>query len=70
VIAWTLLSGVSRDVFRSRLDVDPGTWARGRGWALWKALIIYAGALRSDHAVAVEAKRVIDEILSEYAHFG
>jgi aminoglycoside phosphotransferase (APT) family kinase protein len=38
VIAWTLLSGRSRDAFRSALAVDPATWARGRGWALWKAL--------------------------------
>jgi aminoglycoside phosphotransferase (APT) family kinase protein len=70
VIAWTLLSGASREAFRARLVVDPRTWARGRGWALWKALIIYAGALQSDHAVAAEAKRVIDEVLIEYAESG
>jgi aminoglycoside phosphotransferase (APT) family kinase protein len=65
-IAWTLLSGPSRDAFRARLDVDPGTWTRGRAWALWKALIVYAGALQGDRAVAAEANRVIDEIVSEY----
>ena len=32
VIAWTLLSGPSRDAFRAALGVDPGTWSRGRGW--------------------------------------
>jgi aminoglycoside phosphotransferase (APT) family kinase protein len=67
VIAWTVLTRASREAFRARLDIDPGTWARGRGWALWKALVIYAGALHSNHAVAVEAKRVIDEILTEYS---
>ncbi|HEY0000068.1 MAG TPA: aminoglycoside phosphotransferase family protein [Actinoplanes sp.] len=67
VIAWTLLSGASRDAFRARLGLDPGTWARGRGWALWKALIVYAGALPDDHAGAAGARRVIDEILAEYA---
>jgi aminoglycoside phosphotransferase (APT) family kinase protein len=65
-IAWTLLTGSSRDAFRARLDIDPGTWARGRGWALWKALIVYAGALRTDQAEAEEASRVVDEILTEY----
>jgi aminoglycoside phosphotransferase (APT) family kinase protein len=65
-IAWTLLSGASREAFRARLEVDAGTWARGRGWALWKALIVYAGAPQRDHAAAVEAKRVLDEILTEY----
>jgi aminoglycoside phosphotransferase (APT) family kinase protein len=67
VIAWTLLSGASRDAFRARVGVDSGTWARGRGWALWKALITYAGALRSDHAAAAEANRVIDAVLTEYS---
>lgn len=62
-IAWTLLSGASREAFRARIDVDSGTWARGRGWALWKALITYARELHDDHAEAAEAKRVIDEIL-------
>ena len=38
-IAWTLLRGRSREVFREAIDVDDGTWARGRGWALWKALV-------------------------------
>jgi aminoglycoside phosphotransferase (APT) family kinase protein len=66
-IAWTLLSGASREAFRSRLDVDPGTWARGRAWALWKALIVYAGALPDDQTAAAEANGVIDEIVSEYA---
>jgi len=59
VIAWTLLSGSSREAFRARLGVDPGTWARGRGWALWKALITYASS-----------GQVIDEILTEYAGRG
>jgi aminoglycoside phosphotransferase (APT) family kinase protein len=66
-IAWTLLTRASREAFRARLDIDPGTWARGRGWALWKALIVYAGALERDHAAAVGATRTINEILVEYA---
>jgi len=39
-IAWTLLDRTSRQVFRDRLDVPDDAWARGRGWALWKALLI------------------------------
>jgi aminoglycoside phosphotransferase (APT) family kinase protein len=38
-VAWTLFSGESRRVFRDALSVDDATWERGRGWALWKALI-------------------------------
>jgi aminoglycoside phosphotransferase (APT) family kinase protein len=41
VIAWTLLRGEAREAFREALGADEGTWARGAGWALWKALITY-----------------------------
>jgi aminoglycoside phosphotransferase (APT) family kinase protein len=39
VMAWTFFSGASRDAFRAALGHDDATWARARGWALWKALI-------------------------------
>jgi Phosphotransferase enzyme family len=38
-IAWWSFSGQSRAVFRGMVPVDEATWARGRGWALWKALV-------------------------------
>lgn len=66
-IAWTLLSGPSREAFRTGLSVDPATWARGRGWALWKALITYADARHADQVKAANARYVIDQILAEYA---
>jgi aminoglycoside phosphotransferase (APT) family kinase protein len=42
VIAWTLFSGDSRKAFRDSVGQDAATWARARGWALWKALITLA----------------------------
>lgn len=42
-IAWTLFKGQSREIFRSMLPLDSGTWARGRAWTLWKFLIVAAG---------------------------
>ena len=68
VIAWTFLSGQSREAFRLALPLDAGTWARGRGWALWKALITFAGNLQADQAAAAAARRVIDEVLDEHVH--
>jgi aminoglycoside phosphotransferase (APT) family kinase protein len=67
VIAWTFFSGGSRDAFRSRLDVDPGTWARGRGWALWKSLITLAGTLDRDQTAAAVPRRVIGQLLRDHA---
>jgi aminoglycoside phosphotransferase (APT) family kinase protein len=66
VIAWTLLSGESREAFRAGVPVDDSTWARGRGWALWKALITLAEYVDTDPAKAAEARRVIEEVLVEH----
>lgn len=40
VLAWTFLEGESRAAFQREAPGDAGTWARARGWALWKALLI------------------------------
>lgn len=69
-IAWTLLSGESRAAFRDRLAVDPGTWTRGRGWALWKALVTYATARGTDREQAAWAATVLEEILSDPTRCG
>jgi len=67
VIAWTLLEGASRDAFRAGLGVDPATWSRGRGWALWKALISLVGDLeRDDEAAARVNRRVIERVVADH----
>ena len=52
-IAWTFFEKESRDKFRATILLDDATWARGRGWALWKALIVFAG-LPSTNPLEVE----------------
>lgn len=42
ILAWNVLDTESRAVFRHALNLDDATWQRGRGWALWKALIVLA----------------------------
>lgn len=65
VIAWTLFEGEGREVFRAGIAVDDAAWARGRGWALWKALITAAGHI--DNPVEVEKSwRVIDAVLADH----
>ena len=66
-IAWTLLTGKSRTAFRRGLSVDDETWARGRGWALWKTLATCAGALQSGGPELADATFVLDQIFDEYA---
>ena len=63
-IAWTLFGGESRRAFRAMLPLDPGTWARGRAWTLWKALIVAAGLTETNAVEAARPWSVIDEVLS------
>lgn len=63
-IAWTLLTGKSRQVFRERLSVDDDTWVRGRGWALWKTLVTCAGELNEGGPGLAEAAFVLEEIVA------
>ncbi|MEO3891285.1 aminoglycoside phosphotransferase family protein [Nonomuraea sp. B5E05] len=66
-VAWTLLTAEGRQAFRERLSVGEAAWARGRGWALWKTLATYAYTVGDDDEEAASARRVLDEIFSEYA---
>ena len=65
-IAWTFFNGKSRDAFRSTLSLDNATWVRGRGWALWKALVICAKLTDTNPLEIENSRRVIDEILTDY----
>lgn len=64
VIAWTAFNNESRETFRAALCLDDNTWARARGWALWKALITAAGR-DNDQRVVQNSRRVIGEILAD-----
>ncbi|MDQ1721333.1 MAG: hypothetical protein QOI26_1067 [Pseudonocardiales bacterium] len=63
VIAWTLFSGGSRETFRQRAAQDAATWARARGWALWKALIGLVGDIDTN-------RRIINDVLTDHEGYG
>lgn len=65
-IAWTFLSGQSSRVFKERLPVDSATWARGRGWAIWKAMKVLVGALDHDPEDAAFTAHVIGKIMADH----
>ena len=65
-IAWTLFKGESRDLFRSKLSLDAGTWARGRAWALWKALVVAAGSTNPNNFESARSWRIIAEVLADH----
>ncbi|MEM6707720.1 MAG: aminoglycoside phosphotransferase family protein [Pseudomonadota bacterium] len=59
VIAWTLFDAPSRAVFSAGLGLDDGCWARGMGWALWKALIVEARLIDTNALEKAAAPRVL-----------
>ncbi len=48
VMAWTFFPDRAAATFRRGLPADEATWARARGWALWKALITLSGGQGHD----------------------
>ncbi|MEU1235915.1 hypothetical protein ABZ399_17200 [Micromonospora aurantiaca] len=47
--------------------MDDATWARGRGWALWKTLSTYSRTVDDpeDAEESAEAQRVLGEISAD-----
>lgn len=64
--AWNLFSGESRALFRAALKVDDATWERGRGWALWQALVFIPYYFHTNPIGVANARRAVEEILSDF----
>jgi aminoglycoside phosphotransferase (APT) family kinase protein len=65
-VAWNFLSAATRDVFRTALQVDDATWARGRGWALSIGLIALPYYQSTNPVLANISRRAIDEVLADH----
>lgn len=63
VLAWTFLDPAARPVFREAVGLDADAWARARGWALWKALIMLAGS--AGPGDRTEHERVLAAVLAD-----
>jgi len=75
MMAWAFFTGESAEVFRAGLPVDDATWARGRGWALWKALVTLAKEKKTSVSADAAARRfgwrigareVIDTVVADH----
>jgi aminoglycoside phosphotransferase (APT) family kinase protein len=68
-IAWTFFGGESREAFRASIRIDPATWARARGWALWKALLVHRGHGPDEARLGWRrgAREVVDDLLADHA---
>lgn len=65
-INWTLFHGKSRETFQKALPLDQGTWARARGWTLWKALLVAAGFTNPHNAESKQCWRIIEDVIVDH----
>jgi hypothetical protein len=65
-MAWTFFSGDSQDAFKAGVGCDAGTFARCRGWALWKSMLVLTMAGEDDPEDAAYTRNVIQEILADH----
>ena len=61
-IAWTFFTAVERPTFRNAVGLPQETWARARGWALWKALVTMCNP--GSHLYSQQA-RAMEELVAE-----
>lgn len=68
VIGLTAMRGAAREAFREHRALDADTWARARGWAIWKALIVAAGfaGSHSPESGSMKARRTIDAVIEDH----
>ena len=63
--AWSVFGGGGRASFRDPLDVDDGTWARARGFALHQALLIIPYYPDTNPGFVTTATRTVQEVLAD-----
>ena len=65
-IAWTFFDKETRKEFHSFLQTNEDVWIRGRGWGLWKALIVSAELTNTNVIEKATSWRVLKEIVGDY----
>jgi aminoglycoside phosphotransferase (APT) family kinase protein len=65
MVAWKILTADSRETFRTALEIDDATWARGCGWALSQALgALSYYTLETNPVLVREARRWLVGVLA------
>ena len=62
-VAWSFLDAASRKVFREVVEADESAWLRGRGWAIFSAIIALAFYLRTNPTLCAMSRRTLNEVL-------
>lgn len=65
--AWWLFDGDSRETFRTASGASKDTWSRAMGWALFMSVAAIPYYSETKPAFAGQARRALDEIISDHA---
>ena len=65
VPAWSVFGPAGRATYRSALDVDDGTWERGKGYALHQAALIIPYYATTSPAFVTMARRTVGQVLTD-----
>ena len=65
-ISWTFFDGETRNRFRELVALDQATWARSRGWAIWKGLNTLANGDRANPDEIARMTNCVDQVLEEH----
>ena len=65
VMAWTFFDEKDREIFKKSIGLDPETWARSRGWALWKTNFELAGMKDKSSSEALQKIKIINDVIDE-----
>jgi aminoglycoside phosphotransferase (APT) family kinase protein len=64
MLAWAMPPD-ARTAYRTELDIDDATWARGRGWALQQAALFIPYYAETIPTGVAAARRRLDALLNE-----
>jgi aminoglycoside phosphotransferase (APT) family kinase protein len=65
--AWNVFAGPSRERYREELDVDDASWLRGRGWALYQAVLALPYYWDTNPGMIRQASRALAQVLADGA---
>lgn len=61
-VAWSYLDEPARRVFQESAQVDEAAWRRGRGWAVYSAVIALAFYLRTNPTLCAMSRKTLAEL--------
>nr|CAA9332138.1 MAG: putative phosphotransferase [uncultured Nocardioidaceae bacterium] len=62
---WNVFAASSRERFRAELDVDEASWLRGRGWALYQAVMALPYYWDTNPGMVHQASHALEQVLAD-----